>query len=223
MTLAQVISAARALLLDFDGPVCSVFARYPAPRIADELRDLLATREVVVPPAMDSPHELFVWAAARRSELAGWLDDELTRREVEAVMSAAPTPGAQDVVDAASGMSLPVAIVSNNAEAAIRRYLDMHDLNGQVPLVIGRPYADPERMKPHPALVEAAVSALGIPPRTALFVGDSTTDMQAACRAGVRGIGYAKTPQRRSGLVEAGASAVIDSMSELAHALKVAL
>jgi HAD superfamily hydrolase (TIGR01509 family) len=131
--------------------------------------------------------------------------------------------GAQDVIDSALEADLPVAVVSNNAAAAVRRYLDARDLGGKVSLVIGRPHADPERMKPHPALVEAATSALGVLPGSALFVGDSTTDMEAACRAGVRGIGYAKSPERRLRLASAGAADVIDSMGELAHALKVAL
>lgn len=223
MTLDQVIAGATAVLLDFDGPVCSVFAGYSAPRIAGELRGLLSARGVQVPAEIDSPHTLYVWAATRHGELAAWLDDELTRLEVEAVFSAAPTVGAQDVIDAACGADLPVAIVSNNAATAVRRYLDMRDLRGRVSFVIGRPHADPERMKPHPALVDAAVSALGVAHRTALFVGDSTTDMEAACRAGVRGIGYAKAPERRARLAEAGASGVIDGMSELAYALKVTL
>jgi HAD superfamily hydrolase (TIGR01549 family) len=222
MSLTEVVAGAKALLLDFDGPVCSVFAGYPAPRIAEELRGLLTERGIHVSTKTDSPHALYACAATRHRELAAWLDDELTEREMEAVLSAAPTMGAQDVVDAALSADLAVAIVSNNAAAAIRRYLDVRGLGSSVPLVIGRPHADPERMKPHPALVDAAVSALGVASETALFVGDSTTDMEAAQRAGVRGIGYAKAPERRSGLAEAGAAEVIDSMSELAHALKAA-
>src|SRR5688500_2318987 len=101
MTLTQVVAGVTALFLDFDGPVCSVFAGYPAPRIARELRDLLAARGINVPTDTDSPHALYVCAATRHPELAAWLDDELTEREVEAVLSAAPTMGTQDVIDAA--------------------------------------------------------------------------------------------------------------------------
>ena len=35
-TLADLVGAG-PLLLDFDGPVCSIFAGYPAPRVAAEL------------------------------------------------------------------------------------------------------------------------------------------------------------------------------------------
>lgn len=223
MRLAEVVSGATALLLDFDGPVCSVFAGYTAPRVAAELRALLAVRGVEVPAQIYSPHTLYVWAATRHSELAGWLDDELAQREVAAVLSAVPTPGARDAMDSACAANLPIAIVSNNADAAVRRYFNLAAVDGYLSYVIGRPRADPARMKPHPAIVETALSSLGVTPRSVLLVGDSTTDMEAAGRAGVLPIGYAKRPERRRQLADAGAVVVIDSMCELAHALKAEL
>jgi hypothetical protein len=37
---AAILRRSPVILLDFDGPVCSVFADYPAPQITDELRAL---------------------------------------------------------------------------------------------------------------------------------------------------------------------------------------
>jgi HAD superfamily hydrolase (TIGR01509 family) len=220
MTLSQIAARATALLLDFDGPICGVFAGYSAPRIAHELRSLLVHRGIRVPAKIDSPHALYVWAATRHINLAEWLDDELTRREVEAVLSAVPTPGALDLIGAAHAARLPVGIASNNASAAIRKYLDMHGVNGQISCVVGRPHAAPQLMKPHPAILNAAVSELGATGLTTLFVGDSASDMEAARRAGTQGVGYAKAPDRRSRLAKAGAVVVVDSMGDLADALK---
>ena len=42
--LRRPLTEARALLLDFDGPVCSVFAGLPTPVIAAELRGILAAQ-----------------------------------------------------------------------------------------------------------------------------------------------------------------------------------
>jgi hypothetical protein len=36
-----MISGARHLLLDFDGPICSIFAETPAPAVAGQLRGTL--------------------------------------------------------------------------------------------------------------------------------------------------------------------------------------
>ncbi len=39
-TLAAILHRSPVILLDFDGPVCSVFAGHPAAQIADDLRAL---------------------------------------------------------------------------------------------------------------------------------------------------------------------------------------
>jgi hypothetical protein len=41
--LTEILRRTRFVLLDFDGPVCDVFAGYPATDTADTLRALLAT------------------------------------------------------------------------------------------------------------------------------------------------------------------------------------
>lgn len=217
--LADAVAGAGALLLDFDGPVCHMFAGRPAPAVADDLRRAAAPGEDV-PLGIDSPHELYIWRATRRPDLAGWLDDALIDSEVEAVRTAAPTPYAHDVIRAASVAGLGVAIVSNNAESAIRAYLDQHEISDII-FVSARPHADPAGMKPNPRIVLAAVAALGVGSDACLFVGDSTTDMKSSRRAGTRGVGYAKSADRKAGLAAAGAEFIIDSMGELLDAIRV--
>jgi HAD superfamily hydrolase (TIGR01549 family) len=219
MSLVDAVAGAGALLLDFDGPVCKVFAGRPAPVVADELRRQVAPGEET-PPEIDSPHELYIWRATRRPDLAGWLDDALTASEVAAVQLAAPTPHAHDVIRTAARAGLGVAIASNNAESAIRAYLDLHGIC-DVAAIRGRPYADPAGMKPNPRMVISAAEALGFRPEDCLFVGDSTTDMESSKRAGTLGIGFAKSPCRRSALAGAGAHYVVDEMGELLNAIRV--
>ena len=48
-TLADLIGTG-PLLLDFDGPVCSIFAGYPAPRVAAGLVALLHVEGIAMPP-----------------------------------------------------------------------------------------------------------------------------------------------------------------------------
>ena len=38
--LGAIIARTRYLLLDFDGPICSIYAGLPAPTVADKLRQL---------------------------------------------------------------------------------------------------------------------------------------------------------------------------------------
>jgi phosphoglycolate phosphatase-like HAD superfamily hydrolase len=222
MNLKDILQSAEALLLDFDGPVCGVFAGYPARDIANEMRRSLANRGVNS-PEIGSPHELYTWAAMEHPAVAQWLDDFLTDREVSAVKVADPTEGADYALRQARAAGLPVAVVSNNAERAVRDYLGRHGLDSYISLVLGRPPAAPELMKPNPHLIRRAVDLLGVSPATAPLVGDSITDMQAAAHAHVPGVGYAKIPRRREPLAVAGSAVVVDSMTEIAEAIGLRL
>jgi hypothetical protein len=42
-TIEEIVAGARHLLLDFDGPVCSVFAGVGAPAVANQLRKTMTT------------------------------------------------------------------------------------------------------------------------------------------------------------------------------------
>ena len=65
--LHRVIERTRDLLLDFDGPICSVFAGLPAPSVAARLRELLGSNGKPLPEAMareDDPIEVLRYASA---------------------------------------------------------------------------------------------------------------------------------------------------------------
>lgn len=218
-----MVRNSKAILLDFDGPVCSVFSGYPAPAIADQMRDMLmALGRVSQDTISDTsdPLKLLHWAAENRPALVTQADDFLCAAEQKAVLSAAPTTHAHDAIVAASRAGRPVAIVSNNSEGAISAYLKVHHLGPYVSSVAGRPYAAPHRMKPSPESILRTCAALGIPPTSCVFVGDSVTDVEAARLAGVKFIGYAKRADKMPALVSAGAGVVVESMGVIVDALE---
>ncbi len=140
--------------------------------------------------------------------------------EVESARVAPITAGAAGFLEACTEVGLPVAIVSNNAAAAIEVFLERFGLEDQVVAICGRPFARPELMKPHPALVEQALEALTKDAGNCVLVGDSVTDIEVSRRTGVRSIGFAKNPRRGDELAQAGADALTDSMSALADAVR---
>jgi len=221
--LAELMARTDAVLLDFDGPICRVFAGHSAAPVALELRRFRRFLEeggVISVNDDRNPEQLLLWVGEHHADLTCAADDLLTVYENAAVQLAEPTDGAADVIRAAAAASIPVAIVSNNSESAIASYLTKHDLASGVAAVIGRPYGDPSRMKPHPDSVIRAAEALDVSPDGCIFVGDSASDMRAAAAAGVRGVGYVKTPERATVLRAGGADVLIDHMSELAAALE---
>lgn len=50
---AAVLREIRSVLLDFDGPVCSIFAGLPAPQVAEELSAILTTYGQPIPAGVD--------------------------------------------------------------------------------------------------------------------------------------------------------------------------
>jgi HAD superfamily hydrolase (TIGR01549 family) len=220
--LGAIVSATRHLLLDFDGPICSVFAGLPAHIIADRLRKLLGDQtqlpaDIACTP---DPIEVFTYAATISTDLAARVETEMTGQELAAVATAAPTPYVHDVVTACQNSGRSVSIVSNNSARAVHAYLARHGLDDRITLVIARTSHDPALLKPSPHLITQAVEALDAEPGDCTLVGDSVTDVQGARLAGAHSIGYANEPGKQERLSAAGAGAIINSLADLALRLR---
>jgi HAD superfamily hydrolase (TIGR01509 family) len=224
--IADVLHSVGAILLDFDGPVCAIFAGLPAPNIANQLRQVLMKAGAPIPPRvadLPDPLDVLRYAATIGDQaLVAEVDDQLRAAELAAVSVAAPTPGAAQFLEAASEAGRAVAIVSNNSAPAVHTFLAIHNQTGYVRVVVGRAYAAPMRMKPDPAPVLDAMAQLGIEAVSCVLVGDSATDVHAAHAAGVACIGYANRPHKQRLLAEAGADAVVHTLGHLTAALSPA-
>lgn len=213
----RVFRRTRHVLLDFDGPVCSVFARVPAPSVAARLAGLLRAAGVALPAGtrLDDPIEVFRVAASLHPALAERIEAALSEAELAASRSAVPTPDVHDFVRACRRVGRSVAVVSNNAEPAVRGFLAAHGLGDGVGPVVGRTTADPALLKPSPHLVLLAIDAMGADPADCTMIGDSVSDVESARAAGARCIGYANGPGKDRRLAEAGADGIITTLADL--------
>ena len=184
---ADLVARARLVLLDFDGPICSVFAGYPAVRaVSAILRALEAAGFEVRPPWLNlgDPHQLLVEVATQIPEAVSIAEDALTRSEVHAVDSAQITAGVTDLIDQIAGRGQQWAVVSNNSTESIERFCMRKDFARTPSLTVGRPKGEPHLMKPNPFALRHALEILRTPPRGAVFIGDSVSDVQAGKAAG---------------------------------------
>jgi phosphoglycolate phosphatase len=219
----DIIARTRYVLLDFDGPICDIFAGLAATTVADRLRKLIIGQGVTLPAQIASspdPIEVFTYSATVSADLAAKVEAEMTDQEVEAVATSRPTPYVHDVVTSCQDSRRPIAVVSNNSDRAVRAYLALHGLDDRIELVAARTSSDPGLLKPSPHLIEQAITGLSAPPGECVIVGDSTTDMQAAELVGMDSIGYANKPGKHARLAEAGATAVISSLADLVLSLR---
>ena len=148
------------------------------------------------------------------------LERALQEAELQAVESALPTPGAAESLAACQSSGKLVAIVSNNYAEAVVRYLARNGLAARVGHVEGRDPSDPNLMKPSPHLIENAMRALAVRPEACVFLGDQTSDMEAGRAAGAHTIGYANKPGKADALAVAGADIVVETMTEVAEAIR---
>ena len=83
--------------------------------------------------------------------------------------------------------------------------------------------ADTAPSKPHPAMLLQALAATGVEAKDAVFVGDTTFDMQMAKAAQLRSIGVAWGHHGADGLRAAGADHVAKTVDELKATIHAAL
>ncbi|MFJ9117877.1 HAD family hydrolase [Streptomyces sp. NPDC102394] len=217
--LRELITNARFVLFDFDGPICRLFAGHTAEQVAKELvawlegqglRGLLTEEERVHPDPM-----VVLYAVNRRhphSDLVAELEERLTQQERKAVGSAMPTAYVDPLIRTWNAVGRRLAVATNNSPRTVGDYLTGRGLAGCfAPHVYGRT-SDLDRLKPNPHCLNRALNAMGAAPSTALMIGDAPTDLRAAERAGVPFLGYARNEEKAEQLRDAGARHVVDSL-----------
>jgi HAD superfamily hydrolase (TIGR01509 family) len=213
---AQVFAAAQLVMIDFDGPVCSVFASFAPAAAAEAMRASLQGRGARVAAAWNSvpdPHALIALIGeSGDQEALSVAENCLTRTETHAVGSAAMTDGLREFLESLHNRNW--AIVSNNSTDSITHYFSIIQAQ-QPPAIFGRVPNRPDLMKPSPFLLNQALRSLGGKPEEAVFLGDSASDVTAGLAARVPTIGYANKPGKRQTLEAAGATNVIDTLAAL--------
>lgn len=221
-TAADLVRQARAVLLDFDGPITPLMPSPDNLRAADTARAAATLASAPMPGSVASTSDhlsVLRWAGSQDPAILEAVENACIKAEIDAARTSMPTPGALEFLRSCAAAEKTVVVVSNNAAEAVHVYLARHNANRLVRGVVGRAPHHPELMKPHPSLVLAALNLVPADPTQAVLVGDSVSDIQVSLTTGVRAIGYAKTPERGHLLRAAGAIATVSTMRELCDLL----
>lgn len=221
---AGILRGLRCLLLDFDGPICSVFAGWPAAEVAEWMRSELRDRGhdlAAAARAIDDPMEVLRVAALQPNAAAADAEQLLATAELRCMETAQPTRGIHDLLRAAEMAGVERLVVSNNSEPAIRVYLRSRGIEHLFGHVIGRDPRRPQDMKPSPALLARALARVDrLGRQHPVFVGDSVTDVTAGIAAGVPVVGYANKAGKAGLLKDAGAAVVITELEALTAVIR---
>ncbi|MDO0934251.1 HAD hydrolase-like protein [Streptomyces sp. DG2A-72] len=230
--LRELVAGTRHVLFDFDGPICRLFARYPAVNIAraqvqwlvDRGRDSLLTEEERFSP---DPHGVLSTLAARHpgTDLIIELEEHLTQHELRAARGAWPTEYADPLIHTWVAVGARLAIVTNNSARTVAKYLEDRGLHSCfAPHVYGRTQ-QLHLLKPHPATLKSALLAMGAASEFSLMIGDSDSDYTAARAVGVRFLGYASSAKavrkmRHAGVPERDILGSLEPLLDAVRAVK---
>jgi phosphoglycolate phosphatase-like HAD superfamily hydrolase len=225
--LRELITSARFVLWGFDGPICRLFPRQQAERVAADLVDWLegqGARGVFTEPERKSldPQAVLRAVARRRppGELVAELEERHTQEEVRAAASALPTAYADPLIRTWTAVGARLAVTTDVSPRAVRAYLVSRDTLGCFgPHLYGRT-KDLRRLKPDPYCLRRALDAMGAAPATALMVGDRLADLAAAREAAVPFLGHARTEADERRLRAAGAGVVVRSLEPVLTVLR---
>lgn len=109
-----------------------------------------------------------------------------------------------------------LGIATGKSRRGLTQLLTAHDLAN---LFVTTQVADDHPSKPHPSMVERALSEAGVTAADAVVVGDTTFDMAMARAAGVAALGVAWGYHPPADLHQAGASEVLGTYDALLPAL----
>ncbi|CAM5722949.1 HAD family hydrolase OS=Streptomyces alboniger OX=132473 GN=CP975_16310 PE=4 SV=1 [Streptomyces alboniger] len=220
--LRDLITRARVVLWDFDGPICRLFAGHAADKVADDLVEWLEGRGLhglLTDEERQSldPH-IVLRALDRRhpgSDLVNELEERLTTEELRATASAMPTPYADPLIRTWKAVGRRMAIATNNSPRVVRTYLESRDLTACfAPHIYGRTQ-QLNHLKPDPHCLNRALNAMGSAPSEALMIGDTPSDLYAAKAAGVPFLGYARNERKEKLLRDAGATVTVSSLEPM--------
>jgi HAD superfamily hydrolase (TIGR01549 family) len=143
-------------------------------------------------------------------------------KEVEPLLEEIrPLPHARELLEELRKRPVKVVLASSGKAEHTRRWVDMLDADEPEREVDDVTSGSDVRTKPDPELIDKAVEA--VDGDTALVVGDSVWDAEAARRRGARMVGLLTGGFGRDELEEAGATMVCENVAELIERLDTVL
>lgn len=222
--MRELIEAAKAVLFDFDGPICHLFRGRPPSAIAERLREtVIASGNGSVdwlPRGTDDPQDILRAAFEQprlvESGVAWDIERALTKEEVQAAPGAFPTAYADTLIRTLVATGRELAVTTNNSQQAVERYLETRSTDELFAgRVHGRSTEGELRLKPDPDCLLRALESTKTQAQDALMIGDAPRDLEAAHAAGVAFLGYARDERKEQELRAAGAEHVIGSLRDV--------
>ncbi|NWG45375.1 MAG: HAD-IA family hydrolase [Alphaproteobacteria bacterium] len=121
-------------------------------------------------------------------------------------------PGAREVVETLHAEGFALGVATGKSRRGLARVLEEHALADRFSVLLT---ADDGPGKPHPFILEDAMSEAGVAPHETVVIGDTSFDMEMARAAGAGAIGVGWGYHSESELRAAGAHALVQAFPEI--------
>lgn len=220
--VVDLLGSTRAVLFDFDGPICDLFGAASTAHVADRVKQEARREWKGLDPSVETCDDshgilrvlrgMYDGCSPAPTDLPLRLAEKIVAEfESLAGVTAKKAPHVVPLVDLLLELGIRLVIVSNNAEIPIQEYLEQHGMKSKFEMISGRDPYNANLMKPHPHCVERALDHLSLPPSSCLLIGDQLTDLTAAQKAGTLFLGYTQNEIRAKEMKHNGANAVVSS------------
>lgn len=122
-------------------------------------------------------------------------------------------PGARELITDLHDRGVRIVLATSAPADELQALLKLLDIEDETYAVTSS--EDVEKAKPEPDIISVALQKGGIDADHAIMIGDSTWDITAAGKAGVRAIGLLSGGTGEDDLMQAGAIAVYDGADDL--------
>lgn len=202
----------RSLILESHRIVFSEF-RLPAPSPAESL--------ALVGKSLDVILTQLAGPAAPILEMVKAYDLLLPQLRADSAFAEKPFDGAGDLLsDLSTAPDTVLGVATGHRTDTIAPALEELRWAGYFKTIQA---ADTAPSKPHPAMLLQALAATGVTPENAIFIGDTTFDMEMAQAAKLRSIGVGWGYHRTERLLAAGAHRVVQSIDQLRDCIRTTL
>ena len=149
----------------------------------------------------------------RRRRTLRQINEALNAVELEGVETVEPTPHVHETLRTLRARGLGIGVATRGCNAYATLSIERSSLGEYIDVLLARD--DVEHPKPDPRHLLQVVEALGATPGVVVYVGDTTTDLETAEKAGIAFIGFLRDGEWGRRLREAGCEILIDDLRKI--------
>ena len=169
---------------------------------------LVEAMQALLPEASDADHRRLAQA---------YKDKFFAMRTSGALADEPLFEGMGAIVEQLASDGWMLGVATGKSDRGLHHILTAHGLKHHF---VTLQTADRHPSKPHPSMIEAAITEAGAAPARTVMIGDTSFDIMMAVNAGVRAVGVAWGYHPAGELLAAGAHGVALAVADLPHHLE---